>query len=280
MTYYIISSNELTHYGVKGMKWGVRHDYKPVGKSRNSALNYSKTKKLLKYGAIAAGSALAIAGGVYLAKSGKLTPLINKGRSFYNSKLSSKAAIAKLNSDVFTGTIDKQVVQSMNPLQDKTNCAFTSIGYVTNKITGKSVTATANIGEVVPGYTVEGIGAKPEIFLKVFNNVKLVKTNPKASSYWDCPKSLSKSCLDIKDNSFGALHVVNPMGFGHFVNYEKKNGVMRIIDCQGQLGFSINKVSDWEKAGFRLYQHVDCSNATLKSEGTDILNKLIKIKGA
>lgn len=24
----------LMHYGVKGMKWGVRHDYEPVGRER------------------------------------------------------------------------------------------------------------------------------------------------------------------------------------------------------------------------------------------------------
>ena len=27
-------NNELYHYGVKGMKWGVRKEYEPVGRKR------------------------------------------------------------------------------------------------------------------------------------------------------------------------------------------------------------------------------------------------------
>ena len=36
MKYKIKYSDELRHYGVKGMKWGVRKEYEPVGRSRRS----------------------------------------------------------------------------------------------------------------------------------------------------------------------------------------------------------------------------------------------------
>lgn len=36
MVYKIKKSNELYHHGVKGMKWGVRKEYKPVGRNKSS----------------------------------------------------------------------------------------------------------------------------------------------------------------------------------------------------------------------------------------------------
>lgn len=96
--YYTYPSNlELCHYGVKGMKWGVRHDYEPVGRrrsgkntethsnakksSRSTNVTTSKSssdknrfhlsekqKKVLKVGAAIVGTALAAYGGYKLGR--------------------------------------------------------------------------------------------------------------------------------------------------------------------------------------------------------------------
>lgn len=43
--------NELYHYGLKGMKWGVRHDYIPKGRSKSTSASSTmetRTKKSYK----------------------------------------------------------------------------------------------------------------------------------------------------------------------------------------------------------------------------------------
>ena len=67
----LISEDYLMHYGVKGMKWGVRHDPERVGRDRRK-VSQSKNKKrkklsekqkrIIKIGAVVVGSALAYYG--------------------------------------------------------------------------------------------------------------------------------------------------------------------------------------------------------------------------
>ena len=67
MVYYINNSNELYHYGVKGMQWGVRHDPERSGNGRSRS-RMSTAKKV----AIGVGVAAAVAGVTYAGiKTGK-----------------------------------------------------------------------------------------------------------------------------------------------------------------------------------------------------------------
>lgn len=57
---------ELSHYGVKGMKWGVRHDDRNL-KNTSSKHKWSKKKKILT-GLAVVGGTMAVLGGIYLYK--------------------------------------------------------------------------------------------------------------------------------------------------------------------------------------------------------------------
>lgn len=68
-------SNCLIHYGILGMKWGVRHDYEPTGDRQRSG-SYSsdrseKVKKAIKIGAAIALTGLAAYGGYKLIQNSK-----------------------------------------------------------------------------------------------------------------------------------------------------------------------------------------------------------------
>lgn len=68
MEYRICYPDELYHYGVKGMRWGVRHDPERSGNGRSNRKGMSTAKKV----AIGVGVAAAVAGVAYVGiKTGK-----------------------------------------------------------------------------------------------------------------------------------------------------------------------------------------------------------------
>lgn len=79
MNYRIHYSDELYHYGVKGMKWGVRKEYESKGRKEASSTTSEQKKaravKAVKIGAAVAVTALA-AYGAYKAYDAKVPKTI------------------------------------------------------------------------------------------------------------------------------------------------------------------------------------------------------------
>lgn len=83
-------SNELYHFGVKGMHWGVRKKYDKIGRSHNKNQNdeitknrhrlSDKTKRNIKIGATVAGTCLLAYGGYRLYKNGVFDSTIKFGK--------------------------------------------------------------------------------------------------------------------------------------------------------------------------------------------------------
>lgn len=72
------NSPSFEHFGIKGMKWGVRKQPESVGRRRGSkTVNY---RKILRRGAIVASVVLAGAGAYYLYKTGGFNSIANLGK--------------------------------------------------------------------------------------------------------------------------------------------------------------------------------------------------------
>lgn len=85
-----MNDNYLIHYGVKGMKWGVRHDPIATGNKKSSFTLSNKQKKILKRVAIGA----AITGGILLASYGAVK--VNDIRNYKKISKSAKSAVQEV----------------------------------------------------------------------------------------------------------------------------------------------------------------------------------------
>lgn len=113
MSFYIMTS-ELSHYGVKGMRWGIRKEYSSSGSKKPRRGLTEKQKTYIKRGAVIAGTALALYGGYNLYKyignrpssmltygvDAPLKSVINKYPTG-DITLSSKTTLNRVSSDAF-----------------------------------------------------------------------------------------------------------------------------------------------------------------------------------
>lgn len=99
-TYYIVNKDELSHYGVKGMKWGVRKQRVLLGRRRGQsqelsteqrkAIRRQRAKRAAIIGGTAVVAGLAIYGAV------KYRRLAKEMGHFNNQILEGRRAVSKL----------------------------------------------------------------------------------------------------------------------------------------------------------------------------------------
>lgn len=217
------SLDALAHYGVKGMKWGVRRfEYKPVGRKSKASTKKSQEdnleeqestqkKKLSKKQKVAiAGAAIVAAYATYkLVDSGAYRELINAGKKFVqNSNNSSpfKKDNRLASKDFDAGAIHTMVVNGINPnygaVGTKNNCLRCTYAYELRR-RGYDVAATKSVrgsGQSTAG-TFNALKNTPVKLRGGTNALSLIVGNLRYTSKTGEPSKFVSSVLEAKGKS-------------------------------------------------------------------------------
>jgi hypothetical protein len=279
MNYRIHYSDELYHYGVKGMKWGVRKEYVPKGRKKASGDQTTEKNRGLSRGAkiaIGAATAAAIIGGsYYLYKTGKFDKLAEIGKSAVDSQFggaSTKVNISKLGKDVSAVHANTGMIRSINATNSgpgaKMNCFHTSTSYILNSLFGQKTTAKPYSGfDEISGMQT---ARDWKLFNSIFDGIKTKDYLAEGGK----SVNLSQAVNDIKRGSSGVIHFE-----GHFMNYEMSGrGRLTLIDAQREgnqiievTGDVLRKIGD----GYKIQRILDFSEASIREDSTNILTHII-----
>ena len=231
--------DELAHYGVKGMKWGVRKEYHPSGRGKPSGgkkpnsrrgkqpqvVGNLKSKSINAALAVANVFTLNLAG---LAVEGVAAYKFHQGLAAEGKKPRVQESTVVMNKKQKPTTID-QDIKACNP---KFNGLMN--GYVNNCT---NVTMTYELRR--RGYDVTAkplFGGRPtDEINKMFGNPKIAMMTP---SYERGNKikpadQIRTSIGDQPKGARGAIRVTfKEGGMGHIFNWEMVGGSVRFIDAQ------------------------------------------------
>ena len=283
MNYRVVYLDELYHYGVKGMQWGVRKEYVPKG--RNKVLDdqtaEKKRKGLTKNQKIAIGtvSAVAIIGGsYYLYRTGKFDKLAEIGKKAVDSQFGGKSTIStlsKLGKETSDVRKNQAMIKSINSANHgpggENNCFHTSTSYILNSVFGKSTTAKPFSGiDEVSGLATGKAGRDWKLFNSIFDGIKTKDYIADGGR----STSLSNAISDIKRGTTGVIHFE-----GHFMNYEmSKHGRLTLIDAQRDGNQIIEVTSDVLRKighGYRVQRILDFSDASIRNGSEAVLKHIV-----
>lgn len=227
---------EFAHYGVKGMKWGVRKEYEPVGKHRPSATSsgdYSRYDK----------------------ESEEIRRTTVRTRTVRNQNGTTEI-------DVFGGTTTDTLTKT---IKDASKKAGYLVDEKAKEVFDKLPKKTKEGSEEYERYAVNQNGPTPERLVNCFecsiatemrHRGYDVQANDKhgglkieyynafdvkdsfsvnSTSAEEAYNQVARECLLYGEGARGAIGLVWPTGSGHAINWEIKNGEFVLIDNQ-QLG--------------------------------------------
>lgn len=267
-------------------------------KKQSSTYDKEKIKKAAIIGGVAVAGTLAVIGGVYLAKSGKLNDLFGDEKmadilkTYGSTSVDTISQIANTNSGKTIKQIDKAMVSNINesgkskdPYR-RTNCTNCTTAYILNTLFGRKTKALPLAN-----------GRRLEVYNRLFDNLQYKyfdapvanvseSSNDNSGTFSKLLKSLGigktksdmqspwTSVLPQINPGTGILGVINPDGSAHVVNYEKtSDGIFTIIDgqCNAMFEATAETLKFWKPVAT-----IDFTNATLKDGAENLLKYFVE----
>jgi len=165
--------NYLTHYGVKGMKWGVRKDQKRSSRQPRTEEQKAKRKQIAKKVAIGVGSAAVVAGGAYAAyKFGpKLKNVSVKDLGSMRKSKAGKNSFAKVQSE-FQNALASDIDTSVRKFNSYKQTAKNSVSLDNSRKTKKATNALKDFGSQIKNRTSREDAKRARVSAQILNEQK------------------------------------------------------------------------------------------------------------
>lgn len=246
-TFYFTPEARLKHYGIKGMKWGVRRSPEELGKSRKGSATTGEADPT----AVFVTSVIALRGTLAVKnyfESGNARVFKEKGKRFVTGQKSVQYKLNKsLSEPMDDAQIMSKVVKDINKdypgFGTKQNCRRCTLAYEMRR-RGYDVTAT----KTTNARGQHGAGLKKAANTKTgrfdWGENYIFPNGP--ANFKDksaAPNALFKALSKEPNGSRGEVSIAWAMGGGHSIAYEIVKGKPMIIDTQS--GKRIKNADDW-----------------------------------